>query len=82
MKLLSTLDTSQAASLHQMLLEAPDDELSIDAGDVRFLGTACLQVLIAHQRDRGLAIRNPSQAFAEQWALAGAPSIDGMGVNS
>lgn len=72
MNLAATLDTAQAADLHRQLL-ACDAPVAANAGDVRVLGQACLQVLLAHIDAGRLSIINPSEAFIEQWQLAAAP---------
>lgn len=82
MKLPATLDTAQAPSLHEALLGLEGAGPVVDAGEVRQLGQACLQVLLAHRRDRGLLVCNPSEAFDEQWQLAGGPALTSLEMNS
>lgn len=74
MNLAATLDTAQAGDLHGRLLacEAP---ITADARDVRVLGQACLQVLLAHMQAGRLSIANPSEPFVEQWNLAAAAPL-------
>ena len=50
--------------------------VEIDAAEVEKIGQACLQLLVAASRSSGgIAIKNPSEAFAASADLAGLASV-------
>jgi anti-anti-sigma regulatory factor len=71
-----SLDTSAAAALREMLLEARGQALTIEAGAVRRLGGRCAQVLLSAASSwrvdgQPLALADPSPEFAEALRLMG-----------
>ena len=75
--LVPKLDLAAAASLREVLLAVRGHDVVLEAGAVRHLGAATLQVLIAARRSwaddgAGLSLDAPSEAFEAGLSRLGA----------
>ncbi|WP_132833941.1 STAS domain-containing protein [Sphingomonas sp. PP-CC-3G-468] len=78
----SRLDTTAAHPLRAALLRTIDQGLPItlDGGEVREIGLACLQILFAArataaERELGFAVCNPSPSLRKMATLAGLDEV-------